>query len=83
MGGEDGLEVVACRGAHELTAFTGEQIGDGARVSSLESCAGQDHRASVHFLRLEAGLLVRAGDEPLQLVDVDQPVRAVGREQHR
>ena len=58
VGGECALELVAGGGADELAGFRGEQFVDRLGVPALDRLAGEDHRAAIDIVALEARLAV-------------------------
>ena len=77
------FHMVAGRGADELSGLLGKELGDGVRVAALERLAGEDHRAAVDLLALDAGIGVAAADEAGEIVDIDGVVGPIRREQDR
>ena len=82
IGRHQRFHIMAGRGAHELAAFLGEQIGDGAGIISLQRFAGQDNGAGVDVLRCQLGFLECASEKFLQLIGVDRVIGAVRRQQN-
>ena len=68
--GQQRFEVVAGRGADEVSSLRGEQVGDGARVVAPDRFAGEDDCAGVDVARGEAGFLIGGVDETTECLIV-------------
>ncbi len=71
MGGKQRFEVVARRGADEVAALRGEQVGDGARVVAPDRFAGENDRAGVDLRGSEARFLVGGVNQTAERLIVD------------
>ena len=78
---EHGLQVVPSRSADELARLVREDVCYRVGVTALDRLTREDDCPAVDVLRLEARLCVRLGDEPLELLRVDEVVVRVRREQ--
>ena len=84
MGGKQRFEVVARRGADEIAALRGEQVGDRARVVAPDRFAGKDDRAGVDVAGSQARFLVGGVDQTAERLLVDAfPTGAIRREMDR
>ena len=77
------LHVVAGRGADELAALLGQHRSNGLAVFAPQRLAGEDDRAGVHLVRVQAGVGIGRLDERAQGPCVDQRLAQVGRQRQR
>ena len=80
VGGEHRLHVMAGGGADEVAALLGDDGGDRLRVLAPQRLAGEDHRAGVDRIRVDAGGSVGVVDDGAELGLVDVLLAAIRRE---
>ena len=80
---EHRLHVVPGRRAHEFTAHVREDVGDGLGVLAAQRLAGEDNRAGVHIVRMDAGRPVGGVDDAPDGLIVDALLALVRSQRDR
>ncbi len=83
VGGEHRFHVVAGGGADEFAADLREQLADRLRVLAAQRLAGEDHRAGIDLIGMDAGAGVGILDDLADGILVDAHIARVGRERDR
>ena len=81
--GEHRLHVVPGRRAYEFTAHLREHIGDSLGVLAAQCLAGENDRAGVHVVRMDAGSLVGRVDDASDGLIVDALIAQIRGQRDR